>query len=178
MIICVGSTNQVKISAVSETLKHYPGLQDATVTGIATESGVSDQPLSLTETITGAKNRAKAAFSHCDYSIGLESGLIKVPEAKTGYLDLCVCALYNGKDYAIGFSPALEYPRSVIKLILEKGMDTNQACHTLGITTNPKLGSAEGLYGILTKGRMNRKEYTKYAVMMALIQIEHKELYR
>jgi len=45
------------------------------------------------------------------------------------------------------------------------------------LTENPKIGSAEGSIGVLTKDRIMRKEYIKQAVVMALIPMENKELY-
>ena len=42
----------------------------------------------------------------------------------------------------------------------------------LGITKNPQIGSEEGAIGIVTKGRLDRKEYTKQALRMALIHLE------
>jgi non-canonical (house-cleaning) NTP pyrophosphatase len=35
------------------------------------------------------------------------------------------------------------------------------------------LGSAEGIIGVLTKGRLTRKEYVKQAITMALINLEN-----
>jgi non-canonical (house-cleaning) NTP pyrophosphatase len=40
------------------------------------------------------------------------------------------------------------------------------------MTTNENIGSEEGAIGILTKGRMTRKEYTKQALRTALIHLE------
>ena len=48
----------------------------------------------------------------------------------------------------------------------------NDAAHKAGLTKNPKVGSAEGLVGIMTKGRLTRKEYTKEAIRTALIHID------
>ncbi|MBI3573172.1 MAG: DUF84 family protein, partial [Candidatus Kerfeldbacteria bacterium] len=49
--------------------------------------------------------------------------------------------------------------------------------HRVGLTTNPKLGSYEGAIGLLTKGKMPRKDLTKQAVVTALVRFENKELY-
>lgn len=48
----------------------------------------------------------------------------------------------------------------------------NKAAYQAGFTKNPKVGSAEGLVGIMTKGRLTRKDYTKEAIRMALIHLE------
>ncbi len=173
MKIIVGSKNQAKINAVSEILHEYPHLADAEVSGAEAPSGVSDQPKSLEETIQGAKNRAKAVFGESDYSIGIESGLMHVPGSKSGYMDVCVCAIYDGTEFHIGLSSAWEFPDvSTTNLMIKDGLDMSQAINKAGMTKNPQIGAAEGAIGILTKGRMDRKEYTKQALRTALIHLE------
>ncbi len=177
MKIIVGSTNKIKIEAVQETVIQYPLLSSTTVTGKNIPSQVSDQPKSLPETVSGAIARAKNAFEEGSYSFGLESGLMPVPFTKTGFMDVCVCAIYDGKTIHLGLSQAFECPPEVVRLVHEKGYDLNQASNAIGLTTNPQLGAAEGIIGILTKGRVTRKDYTKEAIKMALIHLENKEHY-
>lgn len=60
MRIFVGSTNPVKINAVTQAIAEtFPS---AIVTGVDVPSGVSDQPMNDTETRQGARNRAVAAL--------------------------------------------------------------------------------------------------------------------
>lgn len=173
MKIIVGTKNRAKIDAVSEILHEYPHLKDAEVFGLEAASRVSDQPKSLEETITGAKNRAKFVFSDCDYGIGIESGLMHVPGSKSGYMDVCVCAIFDGKEFHLGLSSAWEFPDvATTNLMVKDGLDMSQAINKAGMTKNPQIGSAEGAIGILTKGRMDRKEYTKQALRTALIHLE------
>lgn len=177
MIICVGSTNAVKVEAVRETVFQYDFLRQAEVRSAAAKSEVADQPKSLEETIRGAMNRAKNAFHKCDYSIGIESGVMEVPHSKTGYMDVAVCAIFDGQEYYLGLSSAFEYPKEVTRLVLEEGLDINQAFLRVGLSPNPKLGSFEGAIGILTKGKMPRKDLTKQSVVTALVRLENKELF-
>jgi len=172
MKIVVGSTNLIKVAAVAESLLLYPHLAMAEVLGVEAPSGVSDQPKTLPETVQGAINRAKGAFKDCDYSFGLESGLMAVPGTKTGFMDVCVCAIYDGVEYHLGLSSAWEAPKAVMEHMLKDGLDMNQAALKAGLTNDPKVGSAEGLVGIMTKGRLTRKEYTKEAIRTALIHLE------
>ena len=173
MQIIVGSQNKAKLDAVSEIIKDYPNLKDFSVFGVEVESGVSDQPKSLEETVQGAMNRAKDSFKDCDYSFGLESGLMSVPNTKTGFMDVCVCAIFDGSDYHLGLSSAWEAPKKVIDYMLEEGLNMTEASVKAGLTGNSNIGSAEGLVGIMTKGRLNRKEYTKEAIRTALIHLEN-----
>ncbi len=173
MKIIVGSKNQAKVEAVREMLQDYPHLAGAEVVGMEAESGVANQPLSLEESMRGALNRAKGVFKDCDYSIGLESGLMHVPGSKTGYMDVCVCAIYDGKEAHFGLSSAWEFPKKEITdLMVRDGLDMSQAINKIGLTSDPKIGSREGAIGILTKGRLTRKSYTKEALRTALIHLE------
>jgi inosine/xanthosine triphosphatase len=173
MKINVASQNKSKVEAVKEILLDYPHLVHAEIISMSTESGVANQPKSLDETMQGAMNRAKGAWKDCDYSIGLESGLMHVPMSNTGYMDVCVCAIYDGKEFHFGFSSAWEFPdRKITDLMIKDGLDMSEAINKAGLTNNPKVGSEEGAIGILTKGRMDRKEYTKQALRTALIHIE------
>ncbi len=177
MRICIGSKNDVKVGAVVDVLSLYDDLRDVEVSAQAIDSGVSAQPKSIDETMRGAMNRAHGVFKDCAYSFGIESGLMAVPNTKTGYMDVCVCAIYDGKEFAFGLSSALEFPREVTRLIFDEGVDSTQAFNRVGLTTNPQIGSAEGIIGVLTKGRLTRKDYTKQAVLMAMIHLEHPKLY-
>jgi len=173
MLIKVGSKNQAKVSAVAELLREYPHLSHADVAGVASSSDISDQPLSLEETVRGAMNRARNCFLECNYSVGIESGLMTVPGSKSGYMDVCVAAIYDGKEFHLGLSSAWEFPDTkVMDLIVKGGLDMSQAINKAGMTNNAKIGAAEGAIGILTKGRIDRKEYTKQALRVALIHLE------
>ena len=171
--IKVGSENKSKVQAVAEIIREYPHLMKADVEGVKTDSNVSAQPKSLEETIRGAMSRAKAAFPGGDYGIGIESGLMLVPNTKSGYMDVCACAIYDGKEFHLGLSSAWEFPdKQVTDLMIKEGLDMSEAINKAGLTKNPQIGSEEGAIGILTKGRMDRKEYTKQALRTALIHLE------
>jgi len=172
MNICVGSKNSIKVEAVSEIVQEYSHLKDAVIIACDVDSGVPDQPKSLEQTVNGAIHRAKASFADCTYSVGIESGLMSVPKSKTGFMDVCVCAIFDGNEYHLGLSSAWEVPKDVMAYILEEGMNMTDASVKAGLTDNPTIGAAEGLIGILSKGRLVRKTYTKEAIRTALIHLE------
>ena len=180
MTLALGSINRVKIEALVEVIQEYPNLSGATVISHAVSSDVSEQPISLEETIRGAKNRAEKAFhaSSSTYGFGIESGLFAAPGSKSGFLEACICAIYDGTHHYIGLSCGFEVPQQILDLVFQKKMDLSQACHYSGISSDPKLGSGEGLIGILTKGRIDRKKYTKQCITTALIQLENSRLYQ
>ena len=68
MIVYLGSTNMVKLQAVKEVFADYE------VIPVAVDSKVSKQPLSDTETIEGALNRAMA-LPRKGLRFGLEAGV-------------------------------------------------------------------------------------------------------
>ena len=117
MKIIVGTTNPIKVAAVKEIVSEYDFLTNVEVVGIPVSSEVSNQPLSLEETIRGAKKRAQAAFQDCDLAVGLESGIFAVPYTKSGYMDTTACAIYDGKEFHLGLYCCFEYPPEVVKLV-------------------------------------------------------------
>ncbi len=174
--LAIGSTNVPKVQALEEIIKHYPLLAGAKVHSMAVSSDVSDQPLSLEETILGAKTRAMKAFKQCegcDLGFGVESGLMRAAGTQTGFFNVCICCIYTGKTHHIGMSTGFEVPAPILKLVLEQNMDLNTACCKAAITEKTNVGSHEGLIGILTNGRVNRKEYSKQSIAAALVQLEH-----
>jgi inosine/xanthosine triphosphatase len=179
MKINVGTKNQSKVMAVWDAVRLYPDhFPDPEIIRIELDSGTFGHPKNIGETIQGAIDRAKRAFVDCNYSFGVEGGLMETPFSKTGYMEVEVCAVYDGKDVCLGLSPGFEWPKKVTELIVSGKADASQAFKQLGLTDNEKLGAAEGgIVGFLSKGRLTREEQTKQAIVMALIQLERPELY-
>lgn len=173
MKILVASKNPQKIAAVEEILQDYPHLKDAAVETIDVTTTIQAQPTSLEEIVEGAIQRARNSFGECDYSIGLESGLMQVSQTKSGYMDIGACAIYDGTNIHLGLSAAFEAPDpSIFRMVIEEGIELSEATKRVGLTTHEKVGSAEGIVGILTKGRMNRKEQVKQSLRTALIHLD------
>lgn len=163
MKITVGSKNPVKIAAVKD---FFSEKFDCLVEGVSADSEVSDQPKDLEETIFGAKNRAKNAFSE-GLSVGIESGVIPAPGTNSGYFNLCVCAIFDGKNFFFGTTPGFEYEQRIIDAVHE-GLEVSDAFSHAGYDKG-RLGDGQGAIGLYTKGEMPRKEYTELALMMAWI---------
>lgn len=180
MKIYVGSMNRLKIQAVRDTISLYPTLfPQAKITGIDVEVEEFGHPKNMEQTVKGAITRAKKAFSDCNYSIGLEGGLLEVPFTNTGYMETGACAVYDGEKFYLGLGPAFEWPKKVTELITEGKADASKAFNQLGLTQHEKLGAVKGgISGFLTKGRMTREDFTKYSIIMALIQLENTNFYK
>jgi len=150
---------------------------DAEIDGVEVQVEEFGHPKNIEETVAGAVDRAKQAQKGRDYGFGIEGGLLAVPQTKTGHMEVAVCAIYDGKQIHMGLSQGVEWPRKVAHSILHEGLDGSQAMKKHGLTAHTKLGEHEGLVGIMTKGRTNRKEFNKTAIMMALIHLENPEMY-
>ena len=175
MKVGVGSKNKTKVDAVALVLQDYPMFTGAEVEGVAVVIEEFGHPKSLDETVAGAVDRAKQAFVGHDYGFGIESGLMQVSQTKSGYMEVAVCAIFDGKQIHLGLSQAYEWPKKVLDGILNQGLDGSQAMKAAGITKLEKLGEHEGFVGIFTKGRSNRTEYNKGAIVMALMHLENPE---
>ena len=168
MIIMVGSNNPNKINAVREAFSLFDHFDGARFESVSAESGVSDQPLGLDETISGARQRSIHAHGRCDFSVGLESGMIPVPHTMNGFMNVSACVIYNGRDYFTGLGPAFELPEAIVRLVVDKKLELDEAIFQSGFSSNPRIGYSEGIIGILTLGRVTRKDYMVPAVTMAL----------
>lgn len=175
MKVGMGSQNKTKLQALEEALTSYPLFAGAEVIGVDAVTDIFGHPKSAEETVNGAIQRAKKAYEGNDYGFGIESGLFAMPHTKSGYVEMAVCAIYDGSQVHIGVSPGFEWPKKVIDGILNKGLDGSQAVKEAGLTDKEKVGENEGIVGILTKGRMSRTDYNKAAVMMALTHLEFPE---
>lgn len=175
MIIAIGTKNKAKIAALSKALEELCYFKKFEILSFSVSSEVTEQPISLEVTIQGAKNRARNAFvfssQTIDYSFGIESGLIEAPGTRTGFLNICVCCIYNGREYYTGVSTGFEVPEPILRRVMKDKLDLSQACIASGISSNQKIGEEEGLIGILTQGKVNRLEYTKESIHAALVQV-------
>jgi inosine/xanthosine triphosphatase len=173
MKVIVGSMNPVKLNATKNILKNiYNNLDVSTVN---VDSGIPDQPFGLNETIKGAINRAKSAYSdEYDLSVGIESGLMETPNSLTGYIDLQWCAIFDGDIVTLGVSSGFEYPPEVVKEVLN-GVEVGDVMDK--ITGIEELGQKKGAVSYLSRDMLNRTENTEQCVLTAMIPRLNKEVY-
>ncbi len=167
--IFVASLNKNKINAVKDVFQGHD------VKGVSCSSGVREQPLCLDEIIKGAIIRAKAVFGDCVYAVGIEDGISPVPETLSGYMNFCCCAVFDGNRIYLGLGPAFEFPPEHTKKVLGEGITISEAFFAM--TNKPDIGYEEGIIGWLTKGRINRRDYTRFAIEMAKLQMDNPRLY-
>lgn len=180
MHLNVGSKNEGKISAVTQAVILYPALfPNPVVTGVEVKVDLFGHPKSITDTVNGAVNRAKNAFIDCEYSFGIEGGLMAVPYTLTGFMEVGACAIYDGTDIYIGLSPAFEFPKKVTEMILLGQADASLAFKKLRLTMEEKIGATGGgIISFLTNQKVTREDLTKFSIMMALARLENPEMYK
>lgn len=180
MKINVGSKNEIKVAAVKEAVNLYPQIfVSPEVTAVEVSTELYGHPKSLDETMNGAIERARASLKGEDYSFGLEGGLIGVPAAVSGYMEVEACAIYDGHDFFLGLSSAFEWPRKVTEMILSGHADASKAFQELGLTAEKKLGAVKGgIIGMLTAYRMTREDQHRQSIIAAMIRLERRDLYR
>jgi len=183
VIIKVGTNNSIKVDAVRDALTDYTELQKAEIFGVNVLSGVSEQPKTRQETAAGALNRAVGAQKDgADLGIGIESGLMLSPLDSIGvvakWLNFTAAVIYDGHNFHYGQSTAFPLSPRVADCIINHGMDLDQAAYACNYVDVPNIGKVRGGFlGVLTKGRISRKTYSKQALMMALISWENGEMF-
>ena len=172
MKIAVGSTNPTKVAAVKTiAAQMWPA---AEIVALAVPSGVSEMPMSDAETITGARNRARAArqTAHADFGIGLEGGVHADP---LGLLlqGWVVVVDENGRE-GVGAAGRLPLPPMIADRVL--------AGEELGPVMDDLLGESNvkakgGAVGALTGGLIPRDLSFSLGVGYALAPFVAPEFY-
>jgi len=173
MKVKLGSENPVKIKAVKNAFGKY--FKKVEVQGEKTKSEARDQPLNLLEIINGAKSRAQKNFFDCDFAVGIESGIMSFP-CDSGFMEITVAVIFDGKQFFLGTSPLFEYPKKAVQLLLQERDDVTTAFAKL-FGKEKDLGRKQGAVGELTKGIIDRTKFTELAVIMALTKIVSKEFF-
>lgn len=174
MKIAVGSQNPTKIEATKLAFEALWPEDSWEVVGTDVSSGVSDQPMSDQESITGATNRAKAALeiAEADYGVGLEGGLQCIEEH---WFDCGWIVVINKKsEIGIGSSARVIVPQKMMELI-ESGLELGDVCDKIFGGENTK--QAQGHFGLMTKNVINRTSGYKDGIVMALVRFVHPDLF-
>jgi len=171
LTINVGSKNPIKVGAVQEFFV------DAEVNGVEVESGISEQPKSLEETFCGARTRAEACRGEADFGIGIESGVMPLNIDKLEWLNIVTCSIWDGEKHCLGMGSGFIVPPMFMAIALTDNVDLSEAAFKAGFTQKKRIGYEEGIIDPLTDGKINRKEYIKQAITMALAPFGHPEHY-
>lgn len=174
LLVLVGSRNPVKIACTEDAFTRAFN-KSFLVEGINAASGVTDQPKGDDETLLGAKNRALSArevFPEANYWVGIEGG---VDRDEFGMLAFAWIFIQD-KNGRIGQSKTGTFylPKSVAALV-DAGMELGQADDQIFEQENSK--QQGGSVGILTRGVVDRNEYYRQAIILALIPFLQENLF-
>lgn len=175
--VIVGSQNPVKIEVVRQAFEQVFPEDQFEFIGHKAKSGVSDQPKSDEETLSGAFNRikdCKNTFPEADFWVASESGIIDVVEHmfETSHI------VIESHDGAIGRARAasFEIPKPIADDIRRNGVELGQAADNLfGVSNSKQQGS---IIGLLTNNLVNRTTTYVQSAIFALIRHKHPELYK
>ena len=175
MKIAVGSLNPTKINAAKLAFGKVFPHETIEVVGVATPSGVSDQPTGNTETLRGATNRAKKALAQigADFGVGEEGGMDEI-EGKWFETGWCVVVDTKG-TVGIGSSIRMEVPPVLLRHI-------NHGEKELGVATDIVFGTIEsgkkaGFFGMMSNGTIDRTAAYADGILAALTRFLHPHLY-
>lgn len=174
--VYIGSSNPVKIACTRigfETV--FGNMDNFEFIGKSVSSEVSDQPMTNSETLAGAINRAnnlEAAYPDGDLYVGIEGGIEEIGDEMEAFAWVVV----NG-DGLTGKAQTstFQLPPKIVELI-RQGVELGHADDMVFKRKNSKQGN--GAVGILTHNVIDRIEYYRHAVILALIPFVNPELYQ
>lgn len=172
--IAVASLNPVKLRAAQAAFERLFPDQRFSVSGAALPSGVPDQPMSLAETMTGARNRAhnaRRAQPDAQFWVGIEGGIEDSPLGMTCFARVHVLGA-DGRE-GLGQTAVFYLPREVAALV-RQGVELGLADDQVFGRDNSK--QANGAIGILSDDVIDREAYYIHAMIMALLPFKNPAL--
>lgn len=182
IVIAVGSTRRPKLNAVREALA---ALSPVIANGIEFEicsvdapSGVGHTPLSRSETMTGARQRADAMVriareknERWRYFVGLEGGLDVIHEdsARWVFLENCVYATDGRGHAAFGRSGGILLPEPLVTQVVDEGVELSVAIDAFAGANG--IRDAQGAWGVLTHNLITRQDAFRFAAISAFARL-------
>lgn len=162
----VGSVNPAKISAAKIGFTQVFPKEKIKVLGVSVKSGISHQPMSDSQSIKGAINRAKGALAlakNADYGVGMEGGVHKIGNQwfESGW----IAVIDKERKVGLGTSARWQISQKIIKSLNGK----NELAHIfkdLAQIENPK--NVHGVMGLVTKNHLPRDVAYSHGVIFAL----------
>lgn len=172
--IIITSKNPVKINAVKAGFNKVFKGESFEFIGESVNSGVPDQPMSDSQTFTGAFNRVKNAkkkFPKADFWVGIEGGCEKTGDEMQAFAWVYI---ESSSMYGKAKSSTFFLPKKIIDLV-KQGIELGVADDMVFNRKNSKQKS--GTVGVLTGNLITRKKYYTEPVILALIPFKNKSLY-
>lgn len=174
MKIVVASRNPVKVNATQQAFEAV-FKQQFEVVGISVASEVSDQPMTDSETLIGAKNRVKnaqLAMPDADYWVGIEGGV----QTRDEQIEAFGYTVIAHKGQLLQSKSAIiPLPTELQRRILA-GEEMGPVMDDLFKDVNTK--QKGGAVGLLTNGLVSRADLYYQPLVMALIPLIHPQLFK
>jgi inosine/xanthosine triphosphatase len=161
MRLAIGTLRKPKLDGIKDGVAACPYFRDTQekieFLPTAAESGIAHMPLSVGETMAGAKNRANHLVSQnivADYYVGIEGGAARV--ADRAFLFGCVYIRDKAGRGHFGFSPAIEIPIAIERMLYEEGKELGPVMGELSGKLD--IRSENGSMGAWSDDMLTRKD--------------------
>lgn len=209
--VIIASTNPVKIDATRQAFEAMFAQESESILsggftqskdagdvyhfqGVDVPSGVSHQPMTDAETLTGARTRAgnaRTAHPEADFWVGIEGGVeermkdapmrtVATPPSEGGRMKdegmhaFAWVVILSRDLTGEARTGTFQLPPEITRLVRE-GVELGHADDIVFQRSNSK--QKDGAIGILTDGLIDRTAYYVHAVMLALVPFKKRELY-
>jgi len=173
-VVVIGSRNRAKTQGVRRAFKHF--LKDVEFKELDVTALVKIQPMSMDQTVKGAKQRAELAIKSqgAGFGVGVEAGLVELPEGF--FLNVQIAAIADTENHlSFGCSSGFPIPTRFVERLKQNSEELDRYTHELAGAK--KVREEEGIVYRLSGGRMSRVEMTEQCVSMALIPWLNGKLY-
>jgi len=173
-VVVVGSRNRAKTQGVQRAFRRF--LKGIEFRELDVTAKVKTQPMSIDETVKGARRRAELAIKSggADFGVGVEAGLVELPEAS--FLNIQIAAILDASGHlSFGCSSGFPIPTRFVERLKQNSEELDRYTHELA--GPKKVREEEGIVYRLSGGRMSRVEMTEQCVSMALIPWLNAKLY-
>lgn len=172
--VIVGSTNPVKIKSAKLAFETAFPEEEFEVEGVSAVSQVRDQPMSNDETLLGARNRALDVKQKrkADYWVGIEGGIEEHEKELEAFAWMVILDAQGIEGKARTSSFVLPHE---VSLLVRAGLELGQADDQVFNQSHSK--QKNGAVGLLTNNLIDRSEYYRQAIILALVPFLKPELY-
>ncbi|GAA0480299.1 MULTISPECIES: inosine/xanthosine triphosphatase [Tatumella] len=164
--VVVATSNPAKISAILQAFEDVFGVNQCQISAADTDSGVRAQPISDTETLTGARQRVANARNRqpdADFWVAIEAGI-------DGAHAFAWIVIENTSQRGESRSASFLLPPAVSEQ-LQHGRELGEIMAELTGIENIK--HKGGALGVLTEGRLTRTSVYHQALLLALCPLQH-----
>jgi inosine/xanthosine triphosphatase len=183
VIVAIGSKNPAKTRGTKDAFSLF--FRKVEVREVDVSGLVMSQPMSLDETLAGARKRAMTALGSgkVDFGVGVEAGIVDLGRgggvgvekvAESLNLQLAAVADPMGRVH-FGCSAGFPLPPQLIATMIESGKELDAYAHEL--TGTKKIREEDGIIYHLSMKNLSRVQMTEQCVSMALLPWVNDKIY-